>query len=544
MPVTSNRFYNDPSLGAAFSNLANIFAPPSGSDLAGYAGAKAKQEEAARLAELFNYAKDPNYDQGLADRMGVLGGLYAPTQSYHAVNLGDATTRRGQDVTASTSRANNAADNIRALQERELMEAAAMERLGITDATDRRGQNITAHTSMFNNRADNARALDVARMANTTDITQSLLAPVGQGATRHIPPSIADMFDLPATQAGNIAAAPGETIVTPDNGTIMGVPKPLSEAEQKAVERQGLIASGQLTDQMLVDTIVGAETPVQVVGPDGKTPQFSTPGAAVRTGAQPFVNRGSEAKPVNYQTPDGKRGTASTDNTGRLVDTQTGQPLPEGSVTFGTNIQGNEAETGLSTKTNQTKSVQIRGTVTNMNGLVNELETLVAQNPAATGLAGNVLSFTQDAKQVVAEFGQKFGGDPNMPITPQQASEMLNALLPETGNYNPVYRKAAALTFELAYANAKLNNPGGEVSRFALERELEQLGQGLVGNDKALLAVIEVSKGRMKRALDEADVLSGASQGVTADQIGQPVQSQPGPVEKWDIIDGKLQRVQ
>lgn len=107
MAVTANRLYNDPALGQGFSNLASIFAPPSGSDLAGYATANAKKQEAERLAQLFNYAQDPSFDQTQFDRMGVAAGTYAPTQSYYAVDQGNATQRYGYDVNANASIANN-----------------------------------------------------------------------------------------------------------------------------------------------------------------------------------------------------------------------------------------------------------------------------------------------------------------------------------------------------------------------------------------------------------------------------------------------------
>ena len=44
MAITTNRVYNDPALGAAFSNLASAFMPPGGGDLAGYASAAANVE--------------------------------------------------------------------------------------------------------------------------------------------------------------------------------------------------------------------------------------------------------------------------------------------------------------------------------------------------------------------------------------------------------------------------------------------------------------------------------------------------------------------
>lgn len=105
--IQSSSYYNDPALGQAFSNLANLFAPPSGSDAAGYATAEAKKAETQRLADLFDYAKNPNFNQAQFDRMGVASGTYTPIQSYYAVDTGDATARRGQDITAATSLANN-----------------------------------------------------------------------------------------------------------------------------------------------------------------------------------------------------------------------------------------------------------------------------------------------------------------------------------------------------------------------------------------------------------------------------------------------------
>jgi hypothetical protein len=109
MAIQANR-YNDPALGAAFSNIANLFAPPSAQDLVGYATAKAKKEDAARLAWLFENAGDP-----MADRKATMAGVYNPTQSYYAQDQNNAIAQRGQDVAASTSMATNAADNARAI---------------------------------------------------------------------------------------------------------------------------------------------------------------------------------------------------------------------------------------------------------------------------------------------------------------------------------------------------------------------------------------------------------------------------------------------
>jgi len=66
--------------------------------------AGAKKAEADRLATMFSYATNPGYNQTTADRMGVLGGLYAPSSSYYSVDQGNLTTQRGQDVTAASNK--------------------------------------------------------------------------------------------------------------------------------------------------------------------------------------------------------------------------------------------------------------------------------------------------------------------------------------------------------------------------------------------------------------------------------------------------------
>lgn len=494
MAVRASGYFNDPALAQAAANLSALFAPPSGADTAAYATADAKRAEMNRLGWLFDNPNDPTASRRSA-LTGVQGYGQTPEGFTYNVDQGNVTQRYGYDTQATTSRLNNAADNARALAEQRIADEGALARLYATPQTINKDQTLV------------------------------------------LPEDTAGAMGLPRIMFGQTGASQGETIFRPDGTVLKGDVKPLSETELKASILEGLPVNEQRAAALSgvdVESVLGADgLPEVVFRPDA-------------IGRQPFVNKGAEAKPVNYQAPDGARGTATAGPTGQLVDTQTGQVIPAGSVTFGTNIQGSEADAGLNTKTNQTRSVQIRGNVTNMNGLVTELEDLVAQNPAVTGIAGDVLSFTQDAKQVVNELGQKFGGADG-PISVDEVKAITDRILPETAQYNPVYRKAAALVFELAYANAKLNNPGGEVSRFALERELEQLGQGLVGNDKALTAVLDVSKGRMRRALGEADVLGGVTPGITPDQIGQRTdttfQDPAGAEEEWDFVDGKLQRV-
>lgn len=209
--IRRNPSYNDPYIAQAASNLASLFAPPTGADAAGWATARAKNAEAdaksaaaRRLADVYDYARSQGYDRAMADRMAVGAGVYTPSQSYYAVDTG-----------AATSRANNA-------------------------NTVRGG------------------------------LIGQMYQPLNPGQVRP---------DVPANIAGIVGL--------PELAGVAGLPRPLSETEAKAADYQALRANGSLTDQMLLDTILGKETPVQAVGTGG-TPVFMSPGAAVRTGAQPY----------------------------------------------------------------------------------------------------------------------------------------------------------------------------------------------------------------------------------------------------------------
>ncbi|TGT63717.1 hypothetical protein EN813_010120 [Mesorhizobium sp. M00.F.Ca.ET.170.01.1.1] len=157
MSFKTSQFFNSPQMAAAASNLASLFEPPSGADAAGWAEANARKAAAGRLTELFDYSKRPDYDQAMADRMAIGAGVYQPNQSYYSV-----------DQQNATSRANDAADNARAIQ---------------------------------TNSADNARALEVGQINGLAD----LYRPVGEGEVRPaIPADVAGRFgvtrELPAEQ--------------------------------------------------------------------------------------------------------------------------------------------------------------------------------------------------------------------------------------------------------------------------------------------------------------------------------------------------------
>lgn len=112
MPVRSNGYFNNPAFAQAAQNLSSLFEPPSGADAAGWANADAKRAEAQRLADYFTQSQDPNVDLDRLSRTGLGVGAFDFRGSKYGVDQGEATTRRGQDVAASTSMQNNRLDNL------------------------------------------------------------------------------------------------------------------------------------------------------------------------------------------------------------------------------------------------------------------------------------------------------------------------------------------------------------------------------------------------------------------------------------------------
>lgn len=225
--------YNSPELGQAFTNLAKAFAPPSGSDLAGYARAGATRAEAQRLAELYQYAQATGFDQNTFDRMGQALGQWTPATGYYGVDTSAATARRGQDIDARS-------------------------------------------------------AIDVANINNAGALERQNAQPVlvNENQTAFLPAQTQAATNLPDVIMGNVNVAPGEVTHTPGGGKISGLAKPLTESEWEATQRERLRGNGQLTDEMLLDAIIGERTPVEAIAEDGQR-KFMSPGAAVRTGATP-----------------------------------------------------------------------------------------------------------------------------------------------------------------------------------------------------------------------------------------------------------------
>ncbi|RWD74272.1 hypothetical protein [Mesorhizobium sp.] len=215
MSFKASPYFNSPQFAQAASNLMALFEPPSGADAAGWATASAKKAEASRLAEQFSYLTNPTNQSApdfrqRADAYLLGTGGITPTQSYYAQDANNATQRYGYDTQAAASRANNAADNQRAIQ---------------------------------TNTADNARALEVGQINGLAD----LYKPVGEGEVRPaIPQDVAGRFGI-----------------TRDLPAELGREKPRSDAEVKGAILQTL-------PQELQQAAAFGSTPVEsVVTPNG-----------------------------------------------------------------------------------------------------------------------------------------------------------------------------------------------------------------------------------------------------------------------------------
>lgn len=427
MNPLAGRYFNSPQFAQSMSNLATAFAPPSAQDAYAAARAQATRANEARVAELF--ASADGFDQ-----RAIAADLYDPTQSYYRVDQDNATTRRGQDVSARTSLANNQMDN----------------------ETARRGQNLDL-------------------------IGDYATGPLG--ADEAIP-------GIPA----DIAAAVGLPALPPTNGLVNGaVPDPMSETEVKATERQRLYNSGLLTDEMLLGSILSDVNTINTVDPDTGRPVVSTVADAINQ--EPFVNSGAEAKPTleTYRTPTGATGTAIFDTpSGRWVDTQTGEVLPQGTVTG--KIQDTAAGLGA-TRANQTKGNDVAAEMDYGLTQVAAFKELLRNNPGIMGASGRIQGFAQDFGQAAREFTAQFGND-GVIGSLAEAQQIADSVAGSQG-YDPAFAQAAAYAISMAYFDAKTSDPGGEVNVRELERLIGVYDGGMMGNNAQVGASLDVLESRI-----------------------------------------------
>ncbi len=336
----AGRYFNDPNFAASMSQLASVFAPPSANDQFAWARAANERAEGQRLADLWAAAGDD------FDRMGVATGQWNPNQSYYAVGTADTTARRGQDISAETSRANNAATN--------------------------------------------ATAIETAKINGLFDLGGTTLEH-GQ-AMPGLPADVAAALDIPAFPA--------------QTGEVLGAPEPQKSTDQVEADLLEQAILDGLFDEEDIVTERRSDVPVEkIVTPDG--PRLVSRGDAV--GQEPFINKGAQAAPEleTYRTPDGLTGTAEFDVERRLwVDTQTRDVLPEGTVTgkISDTSEGFGATTSNVTRGNAIVAEAQYGLER-----VGAFRELLEQNPGIMGIPGKIRGFAQDLVAAADEIGAAYG---------------------------------------------------------------------------------------------------------------------------------------
>lgn len=338
MTIARNRFFNNPQFAQAAANLSALFAPPSGADAAGWATAEAKRAEAeakradaARLQQYHEYMTGADYDEALADRMGIGVGRYNPNQSFRAVDTQAATQRYGYDTQAQSAR-------------------------------------------------------DVAGINNAGALQRQFAEPVilNEGQRAFLPRQTAE-----ATELMEI---------------LEGTPKPLTETQWQAGQNQRLLDQGTLTDNDLMDAIMGERSPVEAIGPDGR-PTFMSPGAAVRQGAQPYDAPSAE-RIDNYLAvgPNGEemRFPGYVGSNGQIINSNTNQAVPNvirkegtgGGMSFEVDGQGGVRFTTGGAGNTVSQQTNLQGQRDAAAQSARELQTLFDNITASdVGVAGNFNDF-------------------------------------------------------------------------------------------------------------------------------------------------------
>jgi hypothetical protein len=498
--------YNNPALGQAFENIAGLFAPPSGADSAAWATANAKRAEADRLAQFFQLAQDPNSKWEALDRLGIGAGAYTPNQSMRGVEMDDATKRFGintasgdnrysVDTTAATSRANNAA----------------------SVAGDIERQKLNSLAGMF--------------------------GPLSEGQIRPaVPQSIGSMYGAGAIPQADGTPKPmssdeviGAAMQGMGSGAVQGMARDKfapSETQVMGQEQRALRGSGQITDQMVIDKIMGAPDVTNVVGPDGK-PVITTTKDAL--GQEPFINAGAQAKPTNAlaQLQDGSQVPAVQGPDGIWMHAQTGEPLPPNVQIFDIpKPVGTAAELGVGKATNNYVERQIVDTDIARNTAV-QLRDMIAKSPASQGAVGWMRGTAQNILQTGTEIGNYFGGEV---AKVNEAIQSGAADAGIAGSFDPNIPAIEMMSNLLAFQYAKTTT-GERLSNEMLRASKAALGlDSLTANQADALA-------RLDRAIkligDQRNILQGVRKnGIDGPPNTPSPAPQPGMVEDGYVFKG------
>lgn len=462
MAIRSSGAYNSPEMAAVAQNIAQMFGPPSGSDLAAYSTARKNNQQSDIVAQL---RANPEY-QGF-DHQSILADLYDPTQSFQRINMDDATNRRGQDVSAATSRANNAD-------------------------------------------------------TNRTGLISNMFGALNEGQVRpQLPGDIAGMYGLPELPQA------------------AGMPKPRTQQEVLGGQTQRLIDDGQLTDQNLLSIAMGS-TPVEnIIDPVTGQPVVQWRDQAV--GAEPYFNKGAEAKPTNgvARLQDGTVVPAVQGPNGRWLHAQTGEELPPDIQIFDTpKAQGTAEEVGLTKPTNTAVEKQLID-IAVAKDTAQTLRGLIAESPASQGVVGWMRGTAQNVIQTGGELGTFFDGG-----VAEVMADIENGLADAglAGSFDKNIPAIELLANLLAFQYAKTTT-GERLSNEMLQSTRKALGlDGLTANQASSLARLDQAIAQIE---SQERILRKARAGGVDALSGTPEATQTGGGEVWDFDEaGNLVRVQ
>lgn len=545
MTTHANRFFNNPAFAAIASNLSGLFAPPAAQDEYAYAQAAKTRAEQMRAQELWNMARG-DADQAALDRAAIAAGNYAPNQSYYAVDLGDATARRGQDIAsgdarygydtqAATSTANNIRDNDTTRRGQDITSTDTRYVAGLESSDRRYGHDSSA-----------ASAIDVATINNQAAMNEDarrakLFAQAEADGDAEMMAILADLYDpnasMSAVRMGDATTRRGQDIGSADArygynlasadrryDTDVTRQTALDTDRMSADELRASILSGMPIDAQRDFAMSDVEL-AQVIGEDGTTPEYVTRRNAV--GREPFVNQGGQSgrELFAYQTPDGRRGTAVFDpNTGTLEDARSGSPLPEGTTTA--KIEGGDANSALgATDRNIGDANEIVANAEYGLERARQFREHLMANPGVLGVPGRIRGIAQDIGQAFIEMGAAYGDGT---IKSLEDVQMAAQRLAGNGPYDPAIAQAMAMALEMAYLDAKMQDPSGEVNVRELERNLAVYDGGIAGNEK-VLATLDVLESRLNDRINVNAARLRNPQGAPAPMA--PAGPQPGTVE-------------
>ena len=397
-------------------------------------------------------------------------------------------------------------------------------------------------------------------MQQAGETTRTMLAPVGQGATRFVPPSIAEQFGTPQQQIGVVELKPGEQSVLPDGRVLNGPAPNLSMDQVLAREAEAARRSGLISDQQIADVVMGkqAGTPVQIIGPDGK-PRLASPGEAMRTGAQPVQD---QTKRTNATAilPDGRTQVPAMQGPdGAWYHAQTGERLPpDVRVVEMAKPQGSNEQVGITTA-NRSDATKRSADITTALNLIDLYETTLRTNPGSIGIVGALRGAAQNLVASGSDFARAYGG--SIPAIESAQQELRSNLKRVSGVdfFDPAIPETEFIQATLAYAIARAENAGDNVSNVDYANALSRVkGGGLLGNSQSALGAMAGARRALQAQISGNQVLTNPAAGRTnagampvpaapSQQPGAPAASPatPGGVERFIRgPDGRLVRAQ